>query len=223
MKKQIHHFTNKGPYSQSYDFSSSHVWMWELDREEGWVPKSWCLQTFLLKTLESPLDSKEINPVNPKGIFTGRTDAEADVPSLIQRKRLWCWERLRAGGQGGDSGWDDWMASLTQWTLIWANSRKPGVLKSMMSQKDMTESLSSNNKNNKEAAQAEYRAEWGQRNQGRQGMIVDSTFTKRVALAEFMRNWEIWVKTWNEEGWRKALNSRVKKLSLFYLFMGNLH
>ena len=86
MKKQIHHFTNKGPHSQSYDFSSSHVWVWELDREEGWVTKSWCLQTLLLeKTLESPLDSKEINPVNPKGIFIGRPDAEADAPSLMQR------------------------------------------------------------------------------------------------------------------------------------------
>ena len=86
MKKQIHHFTNKGPYSQSYDFYSSHVWVWELDREEGWVPKSWCLQTLLLeKTLESPLDSNEINPVNPKGIFIGMTDAKADAPSLMQR------------------------------------------------------------------------------------------------------------------------------------------
>ena len=58
----------QNPYSQSYDFSSSHVWMWELDHKEGWAPKNWCFQTVVLeKTLESPLDSKEIKPVNPKG------------------------------------------------------------------------------------------------------------------------------------------------------------
>ena len=71
-------------------FSSSHVWVWELDHEEGWVTKNWCLQTLVLeKTLESPLDCKEIQPVHPKGnqpwIFIGRTDAEADAPSLMQR------------------------------------------------------------------------------------------------------------------------------------------
>ena len=84
IKKQRHHFVNKGPYSQNYDFSSSHVWMWELDHKEGWALKKWCLWTMVLeKTLESPLDCKEIKPVNPKGdqswIFTGRTDAEAPI------------------------------------------------------------------------------------------------------------------------------------------------
>ena len=87
IKKQIHHFTDKGPYSQSYSFFSSHVWMWELDCEEGWVPKNWCFWTVVLeKTLESPLDSKEIQPVNPKGnlswMFIWRTDAEAETPIL---------------------------------------------------------------------------------------------------------------------------------------------
>ena len=72
----------KGPYSQSYGFSSSHIWMWELDHKEGWVPKNWCFPTVVLeKTLESPLGSKEIKPVNPKWnqpwIITGKTDAEA--------------------------------------------------------------------------------------------------------------------------------------------------
>ena len=68
LKKQKHHFTNKGQYSQSYGFSSSHVWMWELDPKEGWLPKNWCFQTVVLeKTLESPLDSKEIKLVNPTG------------------------------------------------------------------------------------------------------------------------------------------------------------
>ena len=75
------------PSSQSYGFSSSHVGMWELDHKEGWAPKNWCFWTVVLeKTLESPLDSKEIKPVNPKGnqawIFVGRTDAEAEAPIL---------------------------------------------------------------------------------------------------------------------------------------------
>ena len=77
----------KGPYSQSYGFSSSHVWMWELDHKESWVPKNWCFWTVVLeKTLESPLECKEIKPVNPKGnqswIFIGRTDAETETPIL---------------------------------------------------------------------------------------------------------------------------------------------
>jgi len=68
IKKRGHHFANKGLYSQSYDFSSSHVWMWDLDHNEGWMPKNWCFQiVVLVKTLESPLDSKDIKPVNPKG------------------------------------------------------------------------------------------------------------------------------------------------------------
>ena len=84
IKKQRHSFANKGPSSQSYGFSSSHVWMWELDYKENWALKNWCFWTMVLeKTLESPLDSKEIKPVNPKGnqswIFTGRTDAETPI------------------------------------------------------------------------------------------------------------------------------------------------
>ena len=80
-------FANKGPSSQSYGFSSSHVWMWDLDYKESWAPKNWCFWTVLLeKILESPLDGKEIKPVNPKGnkswIFIGRTDAEAEIPIL---------------------------------------------------------------------------------------------------------------------------------------------
>ena len=77
----------KGPYSQSYDFSSSHVWICELDHKEGWAPKNGYFQTVVLeKTFESPLDSSEIKPVNPKGnhswIFIRRTDAEAETPTL---------------------------------------------------------------------------------------------------------------------------------------------
>ena len=97
--------------------------MWELDCEEGCVPKNWCFWTVVLeKTLESPLDCKEIQPVHSKGnqswIFIGRTDAEAETPILWPPdaknwlwKRPWCWERLKAGGEGDDRGWDGWMAS----------------------------------------------------------------------------------------------------------------
>ena len=84
---QRHYLANNGPSSQIYGFSSSHAWMWELDYKESWVPKNWCFWTVVLeKTLESPLDSKEIQPVYPKGnqlwIFIGRTDAEAETPIL---------------------------------------------------------------------------------------------------------------------------------------------
>ena len=84
IKKQRHHFANKDPYSQSYGFSSNHVWMRELDHKEGWLLKNWCLWTAVLeKTLENPLDCK-IKKVNPKGkkpwIFIGRTDAKAEAP-----------------------------------------------------------------------------------------------------------------------------------------------
>ena len=68
IKKQRHYFADKSPSSQSYGFSNSHVWMWELDYKESWVPKNWCFWTVVLaKTLESPLDCKESQPVHPKG------------------------------------------------------------------------------------------------------------------------------------------------------------
>ena len=153
IKKQRHCFTEKGPSSQSYGFSSSHGWMWELEYKESWAPKNWCFWTVMLKkTLESPLDCKEIQPVHPKGnqswIFTGRTDAEAETPILwsdvknwlIGKDPAWCWERLKAGEQD-EREWDDWMASPTWWTWVWASSRswwwkgKPGALQSMGSQR----------------------------------------------------------------------------------------
>ena len=85
IKKHRHYFANKGTSSQSYGFSTSHVWMWELDYKESWAPKNWCFWTVMLeKTLESLLDCMEIQLVNPKGnqswIFTGRTDAKAEIP-----------------------------------------------------------------------------------------------------------------------------------------------
>ena len=87
IKKQRYYFANKGPSSQGYSFSSGHVWMRELDCEESWVPKNWYFWTVVLeKTLESPLDCKEIQPVHPKGdqswVFIGRTDVEAETPIL---------------------------------------------------------------------------------------------------------------------------------------------
>ena len=99
--------------------------------------------------LESPLDCKKIQPVHPKWVqslvFIGRTDAEAETPILwppgAKSWLIWCWERLRAGGEGDNRGQDGWMASLTQWTWVWVDSRswwwtgRPGVLQSMGSQR----------------------------------------------------------------------------------------
>ena len=84
IKKQRHYFVNKGPSSQGYGFSCSHVWMWELDYKESWAPKNWWVWTVVLeKILESPLDCKEIQPAHPKGnqpwLFIGRTDVEAET------------------------------------------------------------------------------------------------------------------------------------------------
>ena len=119
--KNRYHFANKDLYRQSYGFSSSHVWMWELDHKEGWAPKNWCFWTVVLeKTLESPLDCKEIQPVNPKGnqpwIFIGRTDAEApmfwppDAKSWLTGKDLdsgkdWRQERMT---EDEKVGWHHW-------------------------------------------------------------------------------------------------------------------
>ena len=108
--------------------------MWALDHKEVWVLKNWCFQTVVLKkTLESSLDCKEITPVNHKG------NLECSLEGLMLKlklqcfghliwrvthwKRPWCWERLRARGERGNTGWDDWIASLIKWTWVWANSR----------------------------------------------------------------------------------------------------
>ena len=86
IKNQRHYFVNKGPSLQGYGFSSSHIWMWELDCEESWVPKNWCFWPVVLeKTLESPLDCKEIQPVHSEDqswVFIGRTDVKAETPIL---------------------------------------------------------------------------------------------------------------------------------------------
>ena len=129
---QRHHF-QQNPYSQSYGFYSSHVQMWELDHKEGWALKNWCFWQWWWRRLLRALDFREIKPVNPKGnqpwIVFGRTCAVAVAPTSATWcteqtlwKRSWCWERLRAGGERYDTGWDGWMASLSQWTWVWASS-----------------------------------------------------------------------------------------------------
>ena len=119
-KKQKYHFADKCPYSQSYGFSSSHIWMWELDHNEGWLLKNWCFQIVALeKTLESPFNSKEITSVNTKGNhpkFNPKYSLEGFMLRLwyfchlmwrvYSVKRAWCWERLKAKGKGGGRGWD---------------------------------------------------------------------------------------------------------------------
>ena len=146
IKKQRHYFANKGLSSQGYGFSCGHIWMRELDCEEGWAPKNWCFWTVVLeKTPESPLDCKEIQPVNSKGdqswVFIGRTDVEVETPilwppdneELTHWRRPWCWERLKTG-EGDNRRWDGWMSSPTQWTWVWINSGnwwgtgRPGML-----------------------------------------------------------------------------------------------
>ena len=151
IKKQRRYFVNK---SQGYGFSTCYVCVWELDYKESRVPKNWCFWTVVLeKTLESPLDCKEIQLVHPKGnqswVFIGRTDwwwswnsspLATWCEELTHLKRSWCWERLKMGGEGDVREWYGWMVSPTQWTWVWVNSRswwwtgRPGMLQSTGSQ-----------------------------------------------------------------------------------------
>ena len=150
IKKERHYFANKVmpnfPSSQSSAFSSSHVWMWEMEYKESWMPKNWCFWTVVLeKTLEGPLDCKEIKPVNPKGnqswIFIGRTDVEAEA-SILWPPDAKSWLTGK-GGEGNNKAWDGWMVSPTWWTWIWASSGswwwtgRPGKPQSMGSQKEL--------------------------------------------------------------------------------------
>ena len=136
--------------SQSYGFSSSHVWIWKLDHKESWAPKNWYFWTVVLeKTLASSLNSKEIQPINPKGnqfwSFIGRTDAVAEAPILWppDEKKWFIEKTLMLGKIEGRrrrdaSEWDGWMASMPWWTWVWASSGswwKPGMLQSMGSQR----------------------------------------------------------------------------------------
>ena len=148
MKEQRHHFADKHPCSQNYDFFSNPVWMWELDHNEGWALKNWCFQTVVLeKTQESPLDNKVIKQDNPKGnqpwIFIGRTDAEAETAILwppdgtdslkkplllgrIEGRRRRGWQRTR---------WLDGIMDSMNMSLSnsgrWWRIGKPGMLQSM--------------------------------------------------------------------------------------------
>ena len=129
-KKHRHYFANKGPSSQSYGFSSGHVWIWKLDYKESWEPKNWCFWTAVLeKTLESPLDCQEIQPVHSKGnhwkdwCWSSNSNTLATwCEELTHWKRPWCWERLKAGGEGDNRGWDGWIVSPTQGTWVWVSS-----------------------------------------------------------------------------------------------------
>ena len=111
IQKQRHYFANNGPSSQGYGFSSSHVWMWELDSKENLAPKNWCFWTVVLeKTLESPLDSKEIQPVHPKGdqswVFIGRTDVEAETP-ILWPPHAKSWQVRKDSDAGRDWGQEE--------------------------------------------------------------------------------------------------------------------
>ena len=193
IKKQRHHFTDKGQYNQSYGFSSSHEWMWESDHKEGWLQKNWCFQNVVLeKTLVSPLDSKEIQWVNPKGnqpwIFIGRTDAEAEAPihwppdgkSQLIGKDLML-GKIEGWRKRDDSGWDVWIALPTQWAWVWVSSVRrwnTGILaccSPWVTESDVTEAL-----NNKGQGMALCR------------MGDKSVITGDTRLLEYLEGWGLW-------------------------------
>ena len=148
-RQQRHYFADKGPSSQSYDFSSGHVWMWEFVYKESWMLKNWCFQTVVSeKTLESPLNCKEIQPVLPKEISPGYSLEGLMLKLKLQyfghlMRRTDSFEKTLILGKikGRRRGWDDWMASPTWWTWVWVNSwswcwaGRPGMLWSMGSQR----------------------------------------------------------------------------------------
>ena len=117
---------------KSMVFFSSHVWMWELDYKESWALNNWCFWTVVLeKTLENPLNYKEIKPrksiwnINRKN-WCWRWNSKTLATwceELTLWKRLWCWERLKVGGEGDDRGWDGLVASPTWWTWVWVSSK----------------------------------------------------------------------------------------------------
>ena len=163
IKKQRHYFADKGPSSESYCSSSSHVWMWELGYKEGWVPKNWCFWTVVLeKTLESPLDCKEIQPsilkeISPEYLLEG----EAETPTLWPPDvKNWFTGKDSDAGKDwrqekGTTEDDGWTASLTQWTWVCASSRgwwctgKPGLLQSVEWQRVEHNKVTEPNWNNK--------------------------------------------------------------------------
>ena len=168
--------------------------------------KNWCFWIVVLeKVLRVPWICKEIKPVSPNGnqtwIFIGRTDAEAETPILwppdaksrLIRKRLWCWEKLKAGGEGDGRGWDDWMASSTQWTWVWANSErwwrtgKLGMLQSMRLQTDTTERLNNNFGTRRVFSFFDYPRESGE---NPQGLRLTSCQSGVWVLSHIKLSWE---------------------------------
>ena len=149
IKKQRHYFANNGPSSQSYGFSRSHVWMWELDYKESWAPKKWCFELWCWRRLlRIPWTERRSNQSTQKEISSEywleglmlKVNCNTLVTwceELAHWKRPWHWERLKVGGEGDDRGWNGWMASLTQWTWVWVNSGswwwtgRAGMLQSM--------------------------------------------------------------------------------------------
>ena len=147
-KKQRYHFADNGLYSQSYGFSSSHVWMWELDYKESWAFELWCWRRLLRVPWTARRSNQSILKEISQNIhwedwyWSWNSNTLATwFEELTHWKTPWCWERLKAGGEGDDRGWDGWMASLTRWTWVWASSGswwwtgRPGVLQSMGSQR----------------------------------------------------------------------------------------
>ena len=153
IKKQRHYFVNKGPSSQSYGFSSSDVWIWELDYKKA---ERWRIDAFALwcwrRLLRVPLTARKSNQSIVKEISPGvhwkdwcwnwsSNTLATWCKELTHWKRPWCWERLKARAEGDDRGWDGWMSSPTQYTWVWANSGswwwtgRPGMLQSMGSQR----------------------------------------------------------------------------------------
>ena len=144
IQNQKHHFANKSPYSQNHGVSSSQVWMWELDHKEDKVRKNcsfklWCWGRLLRVLWTARSNQSILKEIHWKDwCWSWRSSALAAWhEELTHWKRPWCWEWLKASGEEGSRGWDGQMASPTQWTWVWANSRrqwragKPGVLQSM--------------------------------------------------------------------------------------------
>ena len=151
IKKQRHYFANKGPSSQSYGFSSSHVRMWELDYKESWAAKNWCFELWCWRRLlrvpwmarrSNQLILKEINleySLEELMLKLKSSTLATWCEELTHLQRFWCWEKLKSG-EGNNREWNGWMATPTRWTWVWACSRswrwigKPGVLQFMGSQ-----------------------------------------------------------------------------------------
>ena len=130
---QRHYFANKGLSCQGCGFSSSHVWIWELNYKESWVPKNWCFWTVVLKkTLRVPWTARRSSLSQRRSVLgvhwkdwyrsCNSNTLATWCEELTHLQRHWCWERLKSEGEGDDRGWDGWMASLIRWTWVWASS-----------------------------------------------------------------------------------------------------